>query len=393
MEFSDVGFFKSTPFTFRDYQRFGVEVLKKRGVKVWFLDLTDVFNPHYDRNDHEQNFAGIETRKISTFQEWEMFVQDIRSRKFFVVVIDLLTIRNWKAIEKMNQFNIPFALLQSNTIPIASDRFSYSIFSKAFWNKVVNFLKKIFFARRLSCIKVPVIFAGGSKSIKQENVSEGTRIIWGHTLDYDIYLDYLRSKHLPLVEGKYIVFLDEAGPYHPDFFLSGIPSFPYKIPEDYYNEMDQMFTSLEKKYGCPVVIAAHPKASYAAMPNVYKGRKIISAKTINLVAHADCVLAHSSTSILFAVLFEKPVVFLQPEKYKRTFYGDFVTVFSRELNQQPMDLAGLTRLELFQIDKKAYRSYQEQFIKKQDSPKQCFWEIMWDSVGEWSSLKRNFSRL
>jgi hypothetical protein len=87
------------------------------------------------------------------------------------------------------------------------------------------------------------------------------------------------------------------------------PSFKAKESAiDFYKSLNSYFHDLEKKFSCSVVIAAHPSSNYAFNP--FDGRKIIYNQTCRLIK--DCLKAcmHTSNSISYVILYDKPVVLL-----------------------------------------------------------------------------------
>ena len=113
-----------------------------------------------------------------------------------------------------------------------------------------------------------------------------------------------------VAEPPYIVFLDIMLPYHPDFKMWGIQSVSSDV---YFHKMNSFFSLLEKEMKMPVVIAAHPKSNYT---DEYGGRKTFRNKTAELIVHSNLVLTHGSFSISFALMAEKPLVYLYFDAFK-----------------------------------------------------------------------------
>jgi hypothetical protein len=387
MEIKTIGILRSMPVTWRDYQRFGVDILKGYGIRVWLVDLSAMFDSRYLHNESQEDFSPKELRRFSSIQEWEDFLQEIKDEHPFIIDAIDQPLETLNVLELLKRYNIPYAAVWSNAIPAAQQKNHYSIMSRIFWSRVALRFKKILLANRLKAvIKPPFILAGGANSIDERRVTSSTQIIWGHTLDYDLYLKYQQNPTPALSDKKYAVFLDEAVPYHPDFLISHMPPCPYSDPKDYYTEMNRMFDFLEEKLKMPIVIAAHPKAPYQSMlNNVYETRRIMNGETINLVAHAEYVLAHSSTAINYVVLFKKPILLLKPDRYDGTFLGNSVDIFARELKSVALNFDLLKKLDLatlFKYDQGAYQQYKEKYIKKAGSLEKNFWGLVIENLCE-----------
>ena len=127
-------------------------------------------------------------------------------------------------------------------------------------------------------------------------------------INHPDYESYMKLKNLPdrVVEGPYAVFLDIYFPLHPDLVL--MAGWNTAEPALYQKSLRDFFDKLEALLQMPVVVAAHPKATYdhSEMGN----RRVIKYKTNELVRDASLVISHLSTSTSYAVLYDKPVLFI-----------------------------------------------------------------------------------
>jgi len=129
--------------------------------------------------------------------------------------------------------------------------------------------------------------------------------------DYENYLSLKDDPHR-ILEGKYILFVDPFFPCHPeDVGLSK----ENPVAKAYRIRMRSFFDWVEKRFQMPIVIAAHPSAIYE--DNELGNRNLIKYKTAELVKDAEMVLLHQSNSNVFAILFDKPVVFLTTKELNR----------------------------------------------------------------------------
>ena len=110
----------------------------------------------------------------------------------------------------------------------------------------------------------------------------------------------------------YAVFLDEGIDVpHPDYVrLQYAPPNKY----EYLTQLKQLLHAIEQELGVRMVIAMHP-CRPAGLGSVWWSF-VPATETPNLVAHAALVVAHSSTSVSFAVLLGKPVRILIPDCLK-----------------------------------------------------------------------------
>ncbi len=378
----EICFIIQTPLTQRDYQRYGVDQLIGRGYQVSFLDFSRIFNlegvlKNIQRAVYEHIFVIQDKEDLNRFF--------ISKRSADWVLIDLTERREILELlgSLITEYRIPFGISCTNSVPLVQYQPLFrKIVSLKAWAKLLGRMSQKMRNSKYNSFAPQFIIAGAICDKKKfPRVNENTKIVWAHTLDYDLFLDYQRRKPSSPMAEKYMVFLDECCPFHPDYAVEGNPANPFRSPAEYYDELNQELSMLEEKFKMQVVIAAHPRAPYDTMPNLFGGRRVLKGKTIDLVAHSECVLAHSSTAINFAVLFRKPIIFLMPTKVKGGYYGRFITNFARHFNKRPWDkhsLRFISNDEAFKVDDRDYINYRELYIKKLGTPEKFFWDIVAD---------------
>ena len=72
---------------------------------------------------------------------------------------------------------------------------------------------------------------------------------------------------------------------------------------------------MQRKTNMNIVVAVHPRSNYKEIENQFNNFDIISGSTISLVQKANFVFGHMSTSMNFAVLYNKPIIFLDSNNY------------------------------------------------------------------------------
>lgn len=186
-----------------------------------------------------------------------------------------------------------------------------------------------------------------------------------------------------IISGKYIVFLDINIVSHPDLKREGFLTIS---PDIYYQKMNLFFDALEKETGYPVVIAAHPVAKY--QNNEFGDRMCIPHKTAALVKDSEFVLTHYSLSINFAILANKPQVyiytdeFLNSKNYLRDIfsYMKYASAFfeSKLINIDQFDTNSFTNLS---VHAEAYTEYRRKLLISAEYPKGNY-EIVKEGIQE-----------
>ncbi len=146
------------------------------------------------------------------------------------------------------------------------------------------------------------VICAGTEGAKHPLIGENTARLW--TCAPDVFR-LSEMTEIPPHPKPYAVFLDEANDMpHPDYTNGMKP--PNHVA--YCSELFDIFDSIEKETQLPIIIAAHPqRRDYVAPWRInYQGM------TPNLVAHADLVIAHSSTALSFAVMMKKNIKLVIP---------------------------------------------------------------------------------
>ena len=128
-----------------------------------------------------------------------------------------------------------------------------------------------------------------------------------YTINHPDYEKYLQVRYQKDRLDKYIVFIADDYPYHPETIIR--PGYDREeVSKQYYASLNRFFDKVEKTYACKVVIAEHPSARWVHNP--FDGREMVFFKTAELVRDSYAVCLHCSCAFSFAALFDKPVAIL-----------------------------------------------------------------------------------
>lgn len=180
-----------------------------------------------------------------------------------------------------------------------------------------------------------ITFAAGAAAIAASRHTH--RVVPVNYFDYDLYVKARAAPAGRMFAGPYAVFLDGNLPFHSDLALS---RYPRLDAVRYYRSLNRFFDLLEHRYGCRVVIAAHPRADYDA--STFAGRPTLRLVTAELVRDAEFVIAHCSTAMSYAVLNVKPLLFIHT--------GEMATVYRHSLMRHMHCFARCLDAPLVNID-------------------------------------------
>lgn len=388
-----VHYILESPLDRRDYERFGVAVMKERyKVRIW--DISPFLSPTlYKLALKNQNlFSPDECTLIQTeaqaIEEISRLTQSDR-----VICVPHCREETLGIFRALSASKALFGGFSLGTLPPPTVRASVNaplpkkIFKKAL-TVLENPAKIAQKAWQFAFNKAPpallglraydFFLASGTDSVNGfKLIGPETKLLWAHSFDYERFCEE-REKN-PGLSSSHIVFLDEYVPFHPDYVFQGIS--PPVSADEYYPALNKFFEWIETRLGKPVVIAAHPRSHYERHPDFFGGRKVIRGETPKLVREAALVLSHSSTSVCHAVLCKKPILFIALEKFFGRFEGDLTRGLSNVLGKSlvtidvdPLSNVDLARLMI--VEDRAYADYVARYLKIPESFDEPIWEML-----------------
>ena len=375
-----------SPFSKRDYDRFGVELLSQ-SFRVSILDCTAWLKPDFRDNYsttayHCPGYVSIADRD-SLVSRLDGLVR--------TVAIDYLSdcARSRRIRAELKSRNILRVVVLQGLLPAPfikwSDRVRQSIYLYAPRSVPGRIYRRIAQALRSQDPAPEVAVLSGSACLKDKILDGVTHKIWAHSFDFDIYLE-CKDQIVPPV-APYAVFLDEDMIYHSDYAC--LETRPPTTEQAYFASINGFFREFERSTGLSVIIAAHPRSNYELRPQLWGSRTAIYGKTAQLVRDASVVLCHQSTAISFAVLWRKPTIFLTMNKLIPSYFGPRIAFMStllgapllnvdRDRNQLPNVMPDIKSLP--SVDEVAYAKYIDEYIKRPGTPYVPVWQIFSEYV-------------
>jgi hypothetical protein len=245
-------------------------------------------------------------------------------------------------------------------------------------NIAYHLVKKFIYIKSGGIKKYSLSFVAGEQLLCTDNFA--AKIIPINMSDYDTYRDKANQK-IRISEGKYVVFLDINLPFQSDLALTGASALN---AEEYYASLNRFFSLIEGAYTTKVVICSHHKA-YNTYQR-YDGRECHHGKTAELVRDADFVISHHSTSISYAVLNRKPIVFIYTNEMQK--------IYSTCRIKWIQDLAQYFELPVYNVDqitdgnqiiiqppsRERYDSYKYSYLTSPGSENSSSAEIFWREI-------------
>ncbi len=376
------------PLNARDHLRFGVGIWKDLGFDIEVWDLSLIAHPELPRG--LSPVGGEVTEKVTVFKDASDMRANLSTLTGRDLVINFLTFDHWnlEAYRSLSCSCASYVVQHANAVPDMSYKPCDRVGIQGFFRKLTKLFERrtwklllLRLPRQLLGVRPPrLLLAGGEKSIESQYfpVDRNTEILRLHTFDYDIYL---KERGLAVQAQDIAVFLDEFLPYHSDYAFVGEKN-PVE-PQHYYDLLNTFFTKVERETGLKVVIAAHPRSVYETMGDHFNGRSCVKGQTAALVRRSRMVLSHASTALCFAILFEKPVVFISFSGVEDLWEGAYTKVMAEHFGKKPlyMDRPGDIDWDFERtINADLYARYKQLYIKTADSAEVPIWQGVADRV-------------
>ena len=193
--------------------------------------------------------------------------------------------------------------------------------------------------------------------------------------------DYEKSKldSFKIINHKYCVFFDIYFPFHNDIKFNNLKHLNAK---QYYRSLNTFFLKIEKKFKISVVICSHPTAFNNEKH--FEGRPVFRMKTMELTRNAEFCLSHHSTSMSYAMIFKKPIVFIYNNEMK-SLYKNY---YMRDL----LSLSKYTNMPLINVDSEffdptgfivnddIYKKYIHDYVASEESQNKDSYQIILNNL-------------
>lgn len=292
-------FISNNPITVKIKELFHLAVFEENGFELECWDLSPFVDIELSNLPDKLSLPNIFTISSFSHMEQKVLQNNPDNTVFLSGLDDNYTYRKIFKLLKKQNFIIttifPYAGMQTfhyTLIHKIKRAFSSNIFKKISGlvkNSYYSFYKKIYH------IDLTTYFFSSAQPCS---------VAINHP-DYEHFIK-IKAADTSIQKEAYIVFLDTYMPLHPD--LVTFNALKYVRPKNYQAAMCNFFEKLEQKFNAEVIIAAHPKARYDNFE--FGKRKIIKYKTAELVKNAELVVSHMSNSTAYALLFDKPVIFI-----------------------------------------------------------------------------------
>ena len=362
----------------------------KIAVEVWYLNkLRDA---NYKRTEFYFKSRKVKIKKIINYFHFEQLLKKntLQSLYFLRITYDF---KNKKIFQLLSKYDADFVFyLRSLTSLYGSetkltDYLKYQS-RKLFKGKFIN-IKKLINIKNVVLNKIFLSFNTNFWGIKKAKYvymigkyaylnrktpklfGHKTRIIWGHLRNYD---DFLREGNSMLPSRKKkALFIDQAVPFHPAL-LEQIGGISDVQPIQYYKSIRSFLIKLNEKFGYEIEISCHPRMNVNKLNKFFPDFKIEIRNTNKQVKRANLIIFHDSTVLNYAVLFNKPMIFITNNSLNNSSYPHYggVKMVATFLNKKCFNIDenfSVNMLSNSRVNKRVYKKYLMNFIKYKGTKK------------------------
>lgn len=352
----------------RNFERFYIDKLANK-FELVILDFTYVLHKRVFDVQISGQIKGLDIIYIKTKRDFFDYEESLNHFKYIVSFLGNIYESNQWIFQSLKPHQNKLCIIARNGFPGAYKNYQISIFIRIIKKirrekSLLGLLNKLkFYAVKFMNLdhgmEIKYLVSGGENITKQFSYFIGNKT----ELVKSCSDDYIASfkKMAKQVYNDYFVFLDENLIDHSDYLINNA-----RVEEEYiyYDELNKFFKFLEDKHNIEIVIAAHPRADFNKTKSRFLGRKVFQNSTLGLVKHCQACITHASTSINFAVIYNKPIIFLTSDRMIKTRQEN--ELLASWFNKSPLNMSNINEVEKFvfnfSINKVLYTEFKKSFI-------------------------------
>ncbi len=379
---------KPTDTTFRRYKILGLS----KYVDVVLIHVTGLVSE--ELNVHNSLEGANEVTLISATPREALRLVCELSPSYYVDLLggsiraSLLRInlaKNAIRVMLVNTYDIPTAVF-----PRSSLKSRILAVAKHPKRRVVDFLE--FVGRKITTARIRllhqemIIVAGALAFTPHRLPTTNTVVIPAHTGDYESFRDAEPTQGTKDARG--VVFLEDGMTGHTDYIYLDHP-LPV-TPEQYLLSLER-FLTISARY-CErheYIVALHPSSIDIHLNRQFAADVMIRNRTQELVRHAELVIAHFSTSISWAVLYDKPILLITSDELAVSSFSPVIYSFSEHLNVRVLNIDSASEDDIASaiatarsLDNDKRQAFIDLFLKHPDSSDRQIAQIMLDVAFE-----------
>ena len=370
-----------------DRTQMGITSLSGR-FRVTVADLSPLLAP-----EHPRPAPAADVVRLESYAALDAFLLEKKGAIFFDYVLGStpILLKQERLFRALGRHGIRYIVLLASSLPVPSAKNS-GLFKKIFFRLrtsvgLPGYLADLTVKRFIGLLRRRGLLYARPWRVYAVNHKAASGFISAcgleagllrsvNSFDYSLSLEARRQGYAPVLK-KTCVLIDENLVDSRDFAYAGLKAL---TAEEFYTPLNAFLGKIEKELGLEPVIAAHPKTRRGVLEEKYPGRRVIYGGTMQTIAEASLVLAHWSTALSFAVIFDKPALLLKTRGMEETGLSGFVDTLAGALGVRILrpEEAPDTPLDFTpeSLPRACYREYLALHIKPERAPDATVWDTV-----------------
>lgn len=392
-------FLVSWPLTARDAERFGFALLENRGLRVRVFDATRL--AHGAAKDAAARSGEAALQRVEIFTDLRAFDAAVAEAAPCSVFVDFMRglddidLKHARVYRSLARCRARMYVVYAGGVPLPSAMpdirrgwhvLRAKLIRASDARALGSYVSRRLIARaeRAGFFPRPYrVFASGSDVVERylrRRAIPRSAVTPINSFDFDEWAGYIREHGRPAEDGT-CVFLDEGATGHPDDII--LNTGPLEAAT-YWRSMARLFDAIEARTGLLVRIAGHPRMDYSKHLDAFGGREIVTGRTVELVSRASLVVAHASTSVAFAVLFDRPLLIVRTDGMTG-WRRELVEAMAASLGTKVVNVDVPGALEELEFDCRRWpdegrERYKRMYVMSPEAGERTTWEIVADAV-------------
>ena len=237
-------------------------------------------------------------------------------------------------------------------------------FMKFFFNIFRRFFYKIIYLFLLP--RPNLAFTSGIVGKKLSKSNGSKKIIESHNLDYD---NFIKIKKKKIIKKNFAVYVDQDFANNDDL-NSNNKKFSNK---NFENKIKYFLNDLNQKIINVRIAGGNRRRIKKKLFNIQTKYSMTDV----MIAQSKLVIGHTSTALQYAILFEKPILLISCNEFKKIEQiHKYIINLKEIIGCQYLDIDNLKLKKIsFKINKDKYDQYKKNYIKTKPYDNKTFFEI------------------